>query len=141
MKPDIMKKKTVTNFFISTLILGIYFGFGYYFFENHSMLQLVSYRKVALFSVYYSLLAGFISMLYALTSKQGWNAFLYMNTLQMNFCLSIGVFGFIAEYGMVFMRGKILLYSVAVIAMFVLQLFVFFAQRKKSREIPAPIRK
>ena len=119
------------NFLISALLLTLVLGGGYYYFETHSLLKSLMWHNWVMYALYYAIGCGSITTLYVIATKKGWNSFLFWNSLQLNFCGTLGIAYYIYSYGTLFMRGKILLYVIAVIALFVLQTVVFFANRKK----------
>ncbi|HTL83047.1 MAG TPA: hypothetical protein VL651_15145 [Bacteroidia bacterium] len=124
-----MKSK---NFLLSAILLTLVLGGGYYYFETHSLLASFGWRKWCMYALYYAIGCGTITTLYVIATKKGWNSFLFWNSLQLNFCGTIGIFYYMYYYSTLLMRGKILLYVVAVIALFVLQTVVFFANRKRA---------
>ena len=125
--------KTTINFLISIVLLGIYFGGGYYYFETHSVFKSFSQRDWFWYSVYYSLVMGGISILYVAASKKGWNSFLNIHSMLMNLCFTAGIIYSAVEYGTFYFRGKILFCSVGIMAVFVLQFLLFFIMRGKSK--------
>jgi len=130
-----MSKKATANFLVSVLLLAIYFGAGYYYFECHSMMDIAKHRSWIVYSVYFSLIEGTLFFLYALISHKGWNSFLYIISWLMNLSFSASIIWYVVEYGTLLIRGKILLYCAAILVLFVLQTILFFVLRKKSRDI------
>lgn len=127
--------KGTANFFLSLLIVGIYFGAGYYYFECHSMMDIFVHRKWITFSVYFSLAVGTLFFLYAMISQKGWNSLLYFISWFMNLTFFASLLYSVAEYGTLWLRGKIMLFSAAIVALSVLQTILFFVLKKKSRGI------
>lgn len=128
--------KNASNFFISAILLGLLFGGAYYYFETHSMLDstalTVKYRKWISYLIYYAIAVGIITSLFVIVNKKGTNTFWFWNTLQLNFSFSFSIFYYMYYYGTLFMRGKVLLYCVAVIAIFILQTILLVTIRKNK---------
>jgi hypothetical protein len=125
-----MGKKTALNFFIAIVLLGIYFGAGYYYFECHSMLDIALHRKWVIYSAYFSIGTGGISFLYTLITHKGSNSLLFIISWLMNLSFSAGIIWYAVEYGTLLIRGKILIYCAAIMLLFVLQTIVFFSMKK-----------
>lgn len=129
-----MKNNTARNFLISVLLLAIYFGAGYYYFECHSMLDIFKHRKWITYSFYFSLITGTLLFLYSLITHKSWNSFLFIISWLMNLIFTGSIAYNIVEYGTLLIRGKILMYCAAVTILFFLQTILFFSMRMLHRK-------
>ena len=128
-----MKNNTTRNFLISVLLVGIYFGAGYYYFECHSMMDIFKHRKWITYSFYFSLVTGTLLFLYSLITHKSWNSLLFIISWLMNLTFTASIAYYIAEYGTLLIRGKILLYCAAVTILFFLQTIIFFSMKMKYK--------